>query len=198
MKFSRTDWAHLNWSLASLLLALSAGVTAIVAGNHLNVEAQRTQQASRLQLTAARNRLATVSQDLENRQAYTVEYSELFNKNIFGEGRRLDWIESLEKIRLQHRVLNFKYAIAPQHPYAPSIALDSGNFALSMSDMTLQFDLLHEEQLMRFFDALLTNSNGWFVLDQCVIERNTDSNATARLKAECIGGWLTLKNKMSP
>ena len=59
--------------------------------------------------------------------------------------------------------------------------------------MTLQFNLLHEGQLVNFFDALRTNINGLFILDHCTLERYADTNI--QLKAECSGGWLTLKNR---
>ena len=72
------------------------------------------------------------------------------------------------------------------------------------SDMSLTFDLLHEGQLIRFFDALRSSINGWFMLDGCSVTRtdnasdNSKAGSVPQLKAECKGGWLTLKNQNSP
>jgi hypothetical protein len=126
---------------------------------------------------------------------YTVEYSELLKRNIIGDDQRLDWIEGLENIRKQHRVLNFKYSFAPQQPYTLPAPFVSGDFKLNMSDMTLQFELLHEEQLMDFFDTLRADIKGKFILDHCTLERSTAPDAMVQLKAECTGGWLTLKSR---
>lgn len=167
----------------------------IVVSNHFVAQAQRDQQSAQRQLNTSRKQLATANEDRENIKAYQFEYGELLARNIIGDDQRLDWIEGLEKIRKQHRVLDFKYTIAPQHPYTPPAQLDSGNFKLNISDMTLQFDLLHEEQLMSFFDTLRADINGRFILEHCTLERNVDSGATAQLKAECTGGWLTLKDR---
>ena len=54
---------------------------------------------------------------------------------------------------------------------------------------------------MAFLAALRSEDSGWFMLDSCSITRNTadagDSDLP-QLKAECRGGWLTLKNRNVP
>ena len=195
MKFLKSDFPYLKWSLLIFLSALCAGAAAIVFSNNFVARTQREQQSAQRQLNMSRKQFASANEDRENIKAYQLEYDELLVRNIIGDDHRLDWIEGLEKIRKQHRVLDFKYTIAPQHLYTPPAPLDSGDFKLNISDMTLQFDLLHEEQLMNFFDTLRTGINGRFILEHCTLDRNADSDVTAQLKAECTGGWLTLKNR---
>jgi hypothetical protein len=195
MTFISADFTYLKWSLLIFLAALCIGSAAIVVSENFVTHAQREQQAAQRQLNTARGQFASANKDSENIKAYTFEYGELLKRNIIGDDQRMDWIEGLEKIRKQHRVLDFKYSIAPQHPYTPPAPLDSGNFKLNMSEMTLQFDLLHEEQLMSFFDTMRTDISGWFILDHCTMERSAAPDETVQLKAACTGGWLTLKNK---
>ena len=195
MIFSRADLPHLKWSLLSFLCVLCAGGAGIALSKHFAAQAQREQQAARHHLNTAHRQLAIATEDRENMKAYALEYGELLKRNVIGDDRRMDWVEGLERIRKQHRVLNFKYSFSPQHSYIPPSALGSGNFVLNMSDMTLQFDLLHEEQLMDFFDTMRTDIGGWFILDHCTLERNGDPDAIVQLKAECAGGWLTLAVK---
>jgi hypothetical protein len=65
--------------------------------------------------------------------------------------------------------------------------------------MKLQFDLLHEAQLLDFLAALRSRINGWYQLEGCMLRRAADENAeTARITAECSGGWITLKNRNTP
>jgi hypothetical protein len=193
MNTLKADFLQLKWSLLICLSVLCAGSVAIVLSHNFAAHAQLRQQSAQRQLNASRKQLASANEDLENIKAYGADYGELLLRKIIGDEQRLDWIEGLGKVRKQHRVLDFKYTIAPQHPYTPPAPLDSGNFKLNMSDMTLQFDLLHEGQLMEFFDTLRTDLNGRFILDHCTLERNADTDATAQLKAECTGGWLTMK-----
>ena len=188
---------HLKWSLLIFLFVLCAVGALIVSSNHYVTQAQQLHASAQRQLNTSRKQLASANEDSENIKAYKFEYGALLIRKIIGDDQRLDWIEDLERIRTQHRVLDFKYTLAPQHPYTPPVLLDNGNFKLNMSDMSLQFDLLHEEQLMYFFDTLRADINGKFILDHCSLERQTGSSATVQLKAECTGGWLTLKNRNS-
>jgi hypothetical protein len=64
--------------------------------------------------------------------------------------------------------------------------------------MTLQIDLLHEEQLLRLFADMRKQLNGWFMLDGCVMSQNNIPNGVAALKADCTGGWFTMKTKGAP
>ena len=190
----RSDFPHLKWSLLILLLVLCSGGCMIILSHLFVTHAQRELVHAQHQLNDTRKQLAAAMQDQENIQTYSAEYGELVKLNIIGDDQRLDWTEGLEKIHQQLLVLDFKYALAPQHPYVPPTSLDSGNFTLNMSDMTLQLDLLHEGQMIRFFNALHSGIKGWFILEHCTLERSADSGSSTLLKADCGGGWLTLKN----
>ncbi len=204
MTFSQSDFRHVRWSLLTLLLVLGAGGAVILASGNFVEQAQRDEKEARRQLSEARARLATTEADRENMRTYTLEYNALLSRNIIGNDRRLDWVEGLVRMRQRGAALNqpdFKYAIIPQKVYAPAPALDSGNFELNRSDMTLRFDLLHEEQLMAFFDAMRSDIRGWFILDNCALERihsapEADAAAAAeQIRAACAGGWITLRKR---
>ena len=194
VNIQRSDLPHLKWSLLILLLVLCSGGCMIILSHLFAARTQMKYDHAQHQLIDTRKQLAAAMQDRENIRTYSSEYAELVQLNIMGDDQRLDWSEGLEKIHQQHLVLDFKYALAPQHPYIPPTPLDTGNFTLNMSDMTLQLDLLHEGQLIRFFDALHNGIKGWFILEHCTLERNADSGSNTQLKADCGGGWLTLKN----
>ena len=201
MTFSKSDFPHMMWSLLIFLAVLGLGSAAIIASENFLSRAQIKQQDMHRQLNEARKQLATAEEDRDNMKTYTLEYGSLLDRHIFGSDRRLDWIEGLNDIHRQKRVLDFKYTIAPQTIYTPTPALNSGNYDLYLSAMTLQFNLLHEGQLINFFDALRTHINGWFIIDHCALERGSlaadpaNFSSSTQLKANCSGGWLTLKNR---
>ncbi len=204
MKFSPQDWPHIKLGVIVFLLTLLLGGAIIIGSEDFLLQAHANQRTAQQQLNAARSQLADAREDRENMQTYMVEYSALLNRNITHSNQRLDWIEGLEKIRQQHHVSDFKYAIAPQQDFTPIPSLESGNFALKLSKMTLDFDLLHEGQLINFFNALHSQVKGRFILEQCTLERTgatavnnvtVNPTLTTQLKAHCIGGWLALQNR---
>lgn len=198
----KTDLPHYQWGLLTLLLTLLVCGTAVVFSQGYFTHAQDAHAAAQMQLNNARSNLTAAQDDRVNMAAYAEEYALLLNRNIIGNEQRLDWIDGLENIRRQNVVLGFKYAIAPQKAYTPPTAIDSGNFTLNASEMKLSFDLLHEGQLVNFFNALHNNIKGEFLLDGCTIERadkiSIQQGIAPQLRAECSGEWLTLKNRNAP
>lgn len=196
MTFSQSDLPHIRWSLLTFVVVLSIGASAIFLSQKIADSAERTKKLVEQQLTDARNKLNAARDDRENLATYAAEYEAWTKYKVIGDEQRLDLIEGLEALRKKNYVLDFKYSIAPQTAYTPVPALNSGNFDLKQSTMTLQIDLLHEEQLISFFDGLRKNIKGWFMLDHCSVERSTASGGSmAQLKAECTGSWLTIKNR---
>lgn len=197
MKFSSADFPIIRWSV--LALSVSVGLSAAMLFSSekyaykTQLDLQSVQSASR----DARNHLTAANEDQENMAIYADEYGKLMARNIIGDDQRLDWIEGLEKLRKQNLVADFKYSIAPQKNYAPQPTIASGNFDIHYSEMKLNFDLLHEEQLLNFLTALRIQNTGWYQLDGCTLKRseNVDPATQAQLKAECTGGWITLKNR---
>lgn len=196
MSFSTADLADIKWSLGAFAASAALAAGLVTYSGTYQDNALRERQAAQKQLTEARNQFAAAQSDLENMAAYQSEYESLQAQKVIGNEPRLDWSEGLEKLRKQGIVLDFTYTIAPQQPYAPTPPLDTGNFALSLSPMTLQLDLLHEEQLLSILSAMRSQIPGWFILDRCSIAAPTSQGEV--LKTECAGGWFTLKNRNSP
>jgi hypothetical protein len=193
MTFSQADLPYIKWSLLTFVLTLAIGTSLVLYSQKYASDAKKAMRAAQQQLTDARNKLGAAHEDKQNMSTYMKEFSAIQRREVIGEEQRLNLIENLESLRKRSRVLDFKYTIAPQQPYKPLIPLDSGHYDLKLSAMTLKMELLHEGQLINFFDSLHRDMNGWFILEKCTLERS--SGSSAQLKADCAGGWLTLKNR---
>jgi hypothetical protein len=198
MSFSKDDLIDLNWSLSAFALSLAvSGILVALSGGYLEHSLKESQTAQQT-LNDSRTQLLAAQSDQENMSAYALEYDALLAQKVIGNEQRLDWMEGLEKLRNQGIVLDFKYTISPQQSYAPTPALDAGNYQLSRSSMALQIDLLHEEQLLHLFSNMRSQLNGWFMLDGCSLSRTSTQTELAPLKADCTGGWFTMKTKGAP
>jgi hypothetical protein len=200
MKLANSDIHLMRWSLSAICASalLSGGV--LYGSNQYAEHQQNNLRTAQGQMNDARKRLTAARQDQESLSVYAIEYGQLENQNIIGDDHRLDWMEGLEKLRNQNLAVDFRYNIAPQKNYVPQPAIDSGNFDIHYSEMKLQFELLHEGQLLKFFDALHNQIKGRYQLEGCAMQRVASDNGTAtstgaKIKAECSGGWITLKNR---
>jgi hypothetical protein len=198
MKFLISDFSLLRWSLVAMCTSLVLSGVILYGSAKYADQNSKILGAARLQISEARKRLADTRDARDNLSAYSAEYGELEQHDLIGDDHRLDWMEGLEKLRHQNLVIDFRYNIAPQKNYVAQPAIESGNFNIHYSEMKLQFDLLHEGQLLRFFDVLHNQVSGYYQLVGCKLLRNDVANAatpSAHLKAECSGGWITLKNR---
>lgn len=203
MKFANSDFQLMRLSLGAISASVVLSVILLYGSEQYAEHTQKDFFAAQKLMHDARNRLTAARQDQENMSAYSAEYGTLEEQDIIGDDHRLDWIEGLEKLRQQNLVVDFRYNIAPQKIYAPQPAIDSGNFNIHYSEMKLQFDLLHEGQLLNFLDALRNQIKGHYQSEGCTLQHidTVESEATrsaTHIKAECSGGWITLKNRSSP
>ena len=198
MKFSKADFPLMRRSILALAASLAISVVVLYSSSEYAEKTQRDLRNAQNMLSDARNRLTAAREDQKNMVIYADEYGALIERKVIGEDQRLDWMEGLEKLRRQNLVTDFRYSIAPQKKYSPQPPVDSGNFDIHYSETKLQFDLLHEAQLVHFFTALRSQIKGHYHLEGCALQRTAADTATAtstHLKAECSGGWITLKNR---
>lgn len=195
MKLTGNDCPRLQGTAIFAAAALALGMAGIIAAGQY-VEHNQTQQAmAQEQVAQVRSKLSRVQEERRDLDAYYEEYQRLVSRGVVGDEKRLDWIEAIDRIREQRSIFSTRYAIAPQKAYLAPAGL-AGGINLVSSEMTLQLTLLHEGELLNFFDALRRESNGLFLLQGCRIERIDPTQQlryAPQLNAECALEWLTLK-----
>lgn len=197
MKFAKKDWGVMRRSLITLSLAATFSLALISISARQSALAGKDWRDAQNQLRAAQSELSNAKQEQSIMSNDLAEYSVAVERHLIGEEARLDWLENLDKLHQQKLLPDFHYTIGPQKNYATPPALNSGNFNLHYSEMKVQLELLHEVQLLDFFDALRSQIKGWYQLDSCTLVRAPSESANIRsnLKAECNGGWVTLQNR---
>lgn len=197
MKFSRSDFALMQWSLLAICVVTLLSAAFVYGNRQYAAQMQQDWRQAQARLNDARRQLASAREDRQNMATYAENYALLANRGIVGDGQRLDWMEGLERLRQLHLVDAFRYHIAPQKTYVQTPPIDSGNFDIQYSEMSLEFELLHEAQLPNFFSALSEQVKGHYQLEGCTLKRRSpgEDGSADGLDAECRGGWITLKNR---
>ena len=191
-----SDLRALRMPLTVLLVVLLASGALVFYTKHLadNASQQLKQQQNQLREASIRYQKSGDEKELINR--YLDDYLRLQKQGFIGTEPRINWLDGLRVANQQAELFGVGYQIGAQHPYALAAEYNPGNLAIQQSLMKLNFLLLHEEDLMRFFNILSTKNVGLFHLEQCKLDR-LDSNATTthfqpNLRAECNLTWITL------
>ena len=122
---------------------------------------------------------------------YHRRYQRYHDLGFIGRESRLDWIETLRTTAESLRLPHVSYAIEPQlSAMAPvESVMGADNIRVHVSRARLDMGLLHELDLLRFFDELQAAAPGLIKVDDCALtwlaETQPASPVEANLSAVC-------------
>jgi len=191
-----SDFEALKNPLAALLGVLLIGAAAIYSSDRLMAASRQELARQQTQLKDARTRLQKSGDEKDIIVRFLDRFRQMERAGFIGEEQRINWLDGLRLANQQADLFGVDYQISVQKPYAYAAELGPGQLALNQSQMKLRFRLLHEEDLLRFFNALARQSTGLFTIDQCTLRR-IDTRGVIRYQpnvtADCELSWITVK-----
>lgn len=200
MKLDAKDLKHLQWAIAFLVvMALLGGgsVWGILQTKKISEKEFQEASSARRDIQTKLARAREEEQELRDKIG---SFQALKAKGYIGPERRLDWIETIARIKTAQRIFKLEYDFTPQRPVDAGLlpgGSAAGGFEIMSSQMRLQIELLHEGELLAFIAELSNAVQALVLVRSCNIERippgKTDRGNNAQLKAECTLEWITLK-----
>jgi hypothetical protein len=188
--------------LQRLALPLIIAVVLVAAGVGLVYSSDEGLRGARARLTVAQNerrqsaeRLARIAEEEREVSQKIDVYKQLKALNILGEERRLEWADSINRIRVQRELLDVRYRVERQK-LVTSAAGKPANVDFFASTMRVDLQLLHEEDLLRFLADLRASGNAFYSVKKCVLTRTGQGGGgptmTPRLSAQCEIDLITI------
>jgi len=198
---NQSDLQALRTPLLVLLAVLVAGALAIYFTAQLMAAERQQLLQQQAQLKQAQVRLQKSGDEKDIIVRYLDRYRQLESTGFIGEEQRINWLDGLRLANQQADLFGVDYQIGVQKPYPYAAEFNPGQLALSQSLMQLRFRLLHEGDLLRFFDALARQGGGIFTVDQCLLRR-IDTRGVIRFQpnvsADCELSWITARIGAGP
>ena len=198
---NQSDLQALKTPLLTLLAVLVAGALAIYFTAQLMTAARQQLLQQQAQLKQAQVRLQKSGDEKDIIVRYLDRYRQLESTGFIGEEQRINWRDGLRLANQQADLFGVDYQIGVQKPYPFAAEFNPGQLALNQSLMQLRFRLLHEGDLLRFFDALARQGGGIFTVDQCLLRR-IDTRGVIRFQpnvsADCELSWITARIGAGP
>lgn len=190
------DFKALRIPLLVLVCTAAIAAGAIYYTNFLREQSGQKLIEQQKQLVQARTRLQRSGEEKDVIVRYLPAYQQLQRAGFAGDEQRINWLDGLRVANQQAELFGVDYQISIQRPYLYAAELNSGPLPLMESVMKLRFRLLHEDDLMRFFNALARQNVGFFLIDQCNAVR-IDTGGVIRyqpnLLVDCELSWITVK-----
>ena len=188
MNFTREEMQKLALPLLVALALLGAGLALTWSGNAALGAAHRQFAVAEAERKQASERLARISEEEREVKEKLDVYQQLKRLHILGEERRLEWADAVSRIRNQRELLDLTYRVDRQK-LLKSVPGKPANVEFFASTMTVQLDLLHEEDLLRFLADLRASGNAYYAVRICGVRRTgqaaTGTTVTPRLRASC-------------
>ena len=184
-------------ALAIVLLAL--GAACVLTSEHYLDAGRKIQDATRQSRIAAQSRVSKVSEEEREIRDSVVYYEEMRQRGMLGEQTRLDWIESIARIKNIRKLFEIRYNFEAQRTLDYPGIVSTGAADFVVSRLRLDMLLLHEADLLNFLADLQAAGMAHVSVRSCTvtrIERGPTLSATAlqpRLRAECHVDLVSVK-----
>jgi hypothetical protein len=193
---TQADFQALKNPLLMLLAVALVGASAVYYSERMMMAQRQQLVQQQAQLKDARTRLQKSGDEREIILRYLDRFRQMERVGYIGEEQRINWLDGLRLANQQADLFGVEYQIGAQSPYAFAADFNPGQLALNQSVMRLRFRLLHEEDLLRFFNALARQGTGLFSIDQCNLRRMNTGGVIRyqpNVNAECDLSWITVK-----
>lgn len=190
------DLKSLRAPLAVLLVMIAVAGAAVYYTDMLAKAAATDLARQKGVFQTAQSRIRQSGDEKDTIVKYVDTYRELEKTGFAGEEQRINWLDALRIANTRAELFGVSYQIGIQHAYPHAAEYDPGSISLQESLMELDLRLMHEGDLLRFFDELRSQKVGLFDVRECKLIR-TDRAETLRntpyLNAKCNLSWITAR-----
>lgn len=198
MNFTSADLKKLALPLAILMLLLAAGGGLIY---WLQGEKRKANQAlagAHAERQQAGERLTRIAEEEREVNDKLAVYRRLKSLHVLGEEQRLEWADSMTRIRTNRELLDLRYTVERQK-LLTAVAGKPGGVEFYASTMKVQLALLHEGDLLGFLHELRQSGNAYYSVKKCALTRTgvapTGASIVPRLRAECEIDLVTIMDR---
>jgi hypothetical protein len=198
MNFTSAELKKLALPLLLLVALLGAGAGLILWTQNGQKAADREFAAARAARSQAQERLTRIAEEEREVNDKLAVYRRLKGLHILGEEQRLEWADSMTRIRTTRELLDVRYRVDRQRLLS-TFAGKPASVDFFASTMKVEIALLHEGDLLTFLNDLRNSGNAYYSVRRCGITRTgiapTGSSIVPRLRAECEIDLITIMDR---
>jgi hypothetical protein len=198
VNISGAELKRLAPALAMLVLLAAGGAAMIWYADRSLKAAQAALANANTDRAQNQERLSKIAEEERDVKEKLEVYRRLKEARVLGEERRLEWADTVTRIRKERELLDVRYRVEPQRVLA-SLPGKPAPVDFYFSTMKVTLALLHEGDLFAFLDDLRASGNAYYSVQRCALVRTGQSLALTtlapRLRAECSIDLITIMDR---
>jgi hypothetical protein len=195
---AREELLKLAPALVLLLVLVGGGAGLIWYAENSLKAARESLAAARENRTQNREKLSKIAEEERDVKEKLEVYRQLKEVRVLGEERRLEWADTVARIRKERELLDVRYRVEPQRMMV-SLPGKPAPVEFYNSLMKVNLALLHEGDLFAFLDDLRGSGNAYYSVQRCIVTRTgqlaSTANLAPRLNAECEIELITIMDR---
>ncbi len=191
--FWKDDFPIVRQAVIVFVLCALVGAGLIISSQHLLETQKQAVTVAHALENKTREKLRIAQIELSEIYEFQPKYNQLVDSGFVGAERRLEWVEAIQSIQKKAKLQPISYDIVEQQVFQVEPTTDIGTLELRGSRMTVKMDLLHEVDLLRFFNGL--RGGQIYDLQSCSLHRLPAPEPNVLLpllNAECTLYWITV------
>ena len=196
MSISQKDLHILRLPLMIFAIVLILSASSVTFTHIMSAQATSALEQQQRALSQAQSRFRKSGEERAIIIRHLPAYRLLEQQGFIGAEQRINWLDAIRLTNQELKMFGADYQIGIQQPYLPAPGMDSGTFQLHQSTMKLSFKLLHEGDLMHFFNRLAQLKAAFFTLDECEMQRLASTAIALHyqpaIQASCQLNWITI------
>ena len=199
-----TIWKNiraLRKPLIVLAIASVLGALLVIFTGQMREQSRADLQKQQAVLSDAHRRLLKSGEERELIVRYLPEYQALQKQGFVGSEQRVSWLDGLRNANQQADLFGVEYQVGAQEEFKTDSGVPDNRIVTRQSLMKLDFRMLHEDDLMRFFRTLAIQDVGLFSINYCSLERVADIRTLQfqpYLRAKCALAWISYNEAQAP
>lgn len=191
MKAVSVDWDYLLEDTLWPGLSLAAAIMAVGFGIWYYGSQQTIYEANTVHQSEVHEDYDALVYRRRLLARYHRRYNQFQSLGFVGRESRLDWIETIRTVARDLDLPNVTYSLEPQLEVIGPIAyaFPGTEIQVFLSRLELDLGLVHELDLLRFFDRLELEAPGLMKVDRCDLSRQGAAdqklNADTNINASC-------------
>lgn len=183
---------RIRWNLLLFLITALLGAAMLYYSRIVLVDAEKVNKQATTKHKEVQGKLANARNEEQELLDKYARYESIVARGYIGTERRLDWVEQIRKIKTTRKLLDVLYELEPQK------LLDGKNestYDFMVSNMKVQMQLLHEEDLLYFLADLRDSMRAYISVKSCNVTKQTRTGSSMQLAANCSIDWITLRER---
>lgn len=177
--------------------AVTLSVSLLVGTGYFERHTEQEYRYSHERLLAISRRYLAVDEEEDLIKKYFPTFIDLHKTGLLGKEHRLNWVEVLQDAGDRIQLPSLGYEITAQRRYEPGFPVTPGRYKIFVSEMNLDMQLLHEDDLFELLDLLNERGRGLYTVSGCELTRNfvelTDNLGAGNVAAACVLEWFSIK-----